>query len=309
MVYTITKEIAHAFEHMIEPEMLYPLEYPGRVCLGAAKKEEDHMVPTGILTFDVGQGSGELGGFVVANLTWLYVAEEHRQEGIATELMETFYQIINDTMSETELIPLVCDVPFPEEYNLLCAFLEDWGFEFKLTDRYILRGPLKHFMENDELLEEKKSKYVKSFAELTEKEWTELRNLLVDSPENLDYLESPALYEENVSCVFKKKDQILGAFLIRKVDGSMLIPTFLSIFGAKDPAGIHSMISYAMQSALEHYSEDLEIIIECKSKATANIIAYMYEDAQPILVRRGFNFGEAEEDAETEDDAEIEEED
>lgn len=250
------------------------------------------MVPTGILTFDVSQGVGELEDFVVANLTWLYVAEEYRQEGVATELMETFYQIINDTMSDTEFIPIVCDLPFPEEYDLLCAFLEEWGFEFKLTDRYTIRGPLKHFLEIDGLFEEKKSKQVKAFDELTKEEWEELRYLLKESPDNLEYVGNPALYEEKLSCIYKKNDRIVGVFLIRKVDGTILIPELLTIFDAKDSKGIRWMISYAMQSALEEYSEEIEIIIDCKTKAAANIIAYMYEEAEPILVRRGLNIGE-----------------
>ncbi len=292
MVFEITKEIAPVYKHMIEPEMLYPLEFPGRVCLGAAKEEEGGRVPTGILSFDVSQGVGELEDFVVANLTWLYVAEEYRQEGVATELMETFYQIINDTMSDTEFIPIVCDLPFPEEYDLLCAFLEEWGFEFKLTDRYTIRGPLKHFLEIDGLFEEKKSKQVKAFDELTKEEWEELRYLLKESPDNLEYVGNSALYEEKLSCIYKKNDRIAGVFLIRKVDGTILIPELLTIFDAKDSKGIRWMISYAMQSALEEYSEEIEIIIDCKTKAVANIIAYMYEEAEPILVRRGLNIGE-----------------
>lgn len=292
MVFEITKEIAPVYKHMIEPEMLYPLEFPGRVCLGAAKEEEGGMVPTGILTFDVSQGVGELEDFVVANLTWLYVAEEYRQEGVATELMETFYQIINDTMSDTEFIPIVCDLPFPEEYDLLCAFLEEWGFEFKLADRYTIRGPLKHFLEIDGLFEEKKSKQVKTFDELTKEEWEELRYLMKESPDNLEYIGNSALYEEKLSCIYKKNDRIAGVFLIRKVDGTILIPELLTIFDAKDSKGIRWMISYAMQSALEEYSEEIEIIIDCKTKAAANIIAYMYEEAEPILVRRGLNIGE-----------------
>lgn len=292
MVFEITKEIAPVYKHMIEPEMLYPLEFPGRVCLGAAKEEEGGMVPTGILTFDVSQGVGELEDFVVANLTWLYVAEEYRQEGVATELMETFYQIINDTMSDTEFIPIVCDLPFPEEYDLLCAFLEEWGFEFKLADRYTIRGPLKHFLEIDGLFEEKKSKQVKAFDELTKEEWEELRYLMKESPDNLEYMGNSALYEEKLSCIYKKNDRIAGVFLIRKVDGTILIPELLTIFDAKDSKGIRWMISYAMQSALEEYSEEIEIIIDCKTKAAANIIAYMYEEAEPILVRRGLNIGE-----------------
>lgn len=292
MVFEITKEIAPVYKHMIEPEMLYPPEFPGRVCLGAAKEEEGGMVPTGILTFDVSQGVGELEDFVVANLTWLYVAEEYRQEGVATELMETFYQIINDTMSDTEFIPIVCDLPFPEEYDLLCAFLEEWGFEFKLADRYTIRGPLKHFLEIDGLFEEKKSKQVKAFDELTKEEWEELRYLMKESPDNLEYIGNSALYEEKLSCIYKKNDRIAGVFLIRKVDGTILIPELLTIFDAKDSKGIRWMISYAMQSALEEYSEEIEIIIDCKTKAAANIIAYMYEEAEPILVRRGLNIGE-----------------
>lgn len=291
MVFEISKEIAPLYKHMIEAQMLYPLEYPGRVCLGAAKQEE-RMVPTGILTFDVSQGVGELEDFVVANLTWLYVEEEYRKQGVATELMEAFYQIINDTMSETELIPIVCDLPFPEEYDLLCAFLEEWGFEFRLTDRYAIRGPLKHFLENEELLEKKKSKQVKAFDELSKKEWEELRYLLEESPENLEYVEDSALYEEKMSCVYKKNDQIAGVFLIRKVDGTMLIPELLTIFDSKDSKGVRCMISYAMQSALERYSDEIEVLINCKTKASANIIAYMYEEADPVLVRRGLNIGE-----------------
>lgn len=292
MVFQISKEIAHLYKHMIEAQMLYPIEYPGRVCLGAAKQEEEGLVPTGILTFDVSQGVGELEDFVVANLTWLYVEEEYRQQGVATELMEAFYQIINDTMSETELIPIVCDLPFPEEYDLLCAFLEEWGFEFRLIDRYTIRGPLKHFMETDSLLEEKKSKQVKEIGELSKKEWEELRYLLEESPENLEYVEDPAIYEEKVSCVYKKNDQIAGVFLIRKVDGTILIPELLTTFDSKDSKGVRCMISYAMHSALEQYSDEIEVLINCKTKATANIIAYMYEEAEPILVRQGLNIGE-----------------
>lgn len=144
MIIQITETTVKAYEHMIAPEQLYPLDRPGHYCLGAVAEKDGKETAAGILVFDISEGSVGEESAIAAQIQWLYVEEDFRNQGIGNELMTELYRILN----QAEIFPVLCDIPFPEEYNELCAFLEDWGFAFSLIDKYEFRTTLEKLKRN-----------------------------------------------------------------------------------------------------------------------------------------------------------------
>ena len=248
---------------MIVPEQLYPLDKPGHYCLGAVTEKD--------------------GNAIAAQLQWLYVEEDFRNQGIGNELMTELYRILN----QAEVFPVLCDIPFPEEYNELCAFLEDWGFTFGLIDKYEFRTTLENLKQNKNFAGKKVTGQVASLEDLKSADWNQLRKLLQDEPQVLEILQTKDLYEPQISCVCWKKDKIQAMLLVRNVADDQLIPELLLGFSTSSSAEIYQLLLNAIDKAGKKYPAHTQILVSCQTAESANLIAYLFPDAQPELVRRG----------------------
>ncbi len=123
------------FAPLIPHEYLGELESGQIFCLGALKEEDEGSVPVGVLLFDVEDGvTGGTEPATMIVLKWIYVAEEHREEGYANELMDALSDILEDSPAEG----IICDVPFDSEYDLAEAFFSSWGFQFEVVDTEVM---------------------------------------------------------------------------------------------------------------------------------------------------------------------------
>lgn len=290
-IITITKETAEAFAGLTEPQILYPLDRPGHYCLGAVLEGEDQNYAAGLLVFDVEEGHIDTVQIPAALIRWIYVAEEYRQQGIGNQLMEECYRVLNAAGQSGVL----CDVPFDAEYNLLCAFLEDWGFTFDLEDRYEFLETLENIGKSPVFAGKKPGKAAKAVRDLSEEEW----NQLISDMKKLEHRallpESRDAYDVDISCAVMKDGQAKGAFLVSVDAGGRLIPAALESLNSCSRQEIYELLLYAFDAAEKKYGKQALVCKECYSEELANLIAYIMPDEQPVLVRHGVYTGDEEE--------------
>lgn len=287
-VITITEETAEAFAGLIEPQFFYPLNRPGHYCLGAVLEKEDQNYAAGILVFDVENGHIGTVQIPAVLLRWIYVAEEYRQQGIANQLMEECYRVLN----AAGLDGLLCDVPFSEEYNLLCAFLEDWGFTFELRDQYDFLEPLGAIGSSPAFSGKKPGGVAKPVRDLSAEEWKQLISNMKKLERRAMLPEARDAYDADISCAVSKGQQIKGAFLVSMDAGGRLVPMALESLDSCSRPEIYDMLLYAHDAAEKKYGKNTLVCKECYSKELADLIGYMMPDAQPVLVRHGVYTGD-----------------
>lgn len=297
MIIRITETTVKAYEHMITPEQLYPLDRPGHYCLGAVTEKDGKETAAGILVFDISEGMIGDESAIAAQIQWLYVEEDFRNQGIGNALMTELYRILN----QAEVFPVLCDIPFPEEYNELCAFLEGWGFTFRLIDKYEWKTTLENLKQNKNFAGKKITGQVISLEDLKPVEWNQLHKLLQDEPQVLEILQTKDLYEPQISCVCWKNEKIQSLFLVCRGAEDQLIPELLLGFPTSSSADIYQMLLYALDRAEKNYPAHTQVLISCHTASSANLIAYLFPDAQPELVRRGIYTGDWEEEEEETD--------
>ncbi len=292
MIIQITDTTAEAYEHMVTPEQLYPLEEPGHYCLGAVEEKDGELTAVGILIFDVLEGTNGVDVDIAAVLNWLYVEEAYRGRGYGNALMEELYRILNGA----RIYPLICDVPFPAEYNGLCAFLEDWGLEFALVDKYEFRTTLGEVRRNKHFEGKKPVGKVLSMADLNSQEWKQLKKELEKEPMHLEFVENPHFYDRELSCVYHSGGRIQAIFVARSYEGTILIPELLLGFTPNCSAQLYQLLLYALDKTEGKYGDDVEVLVCCQTAGSAALIDGLFPDAEPELVRRGVYIAETEEE-------------
>lgn len=291
MIIQITDMTAEAYEHMVTPEQLYPLDEPGHYCLGAVDEKDGELTAVGILIFDVLEGTNGVEVDIAAVLNWLYVEEVYRGQGYGNALMEELYRILNGV----GVYPLLCDVPFPAEYNELCAFLEDWGLEFTPVDKYEFRTTLGEVRRNKYLAGKKVVGKVTAIADLNPQEWEQLKKELENEPMHLELLENPHFYDGELSCVFHNGDRIQAIFVVRSCKETVLIPELLLGFITDCSVQLYQLLLFALEKTKEKYGDDTQIQMCCQTAGSARLIDVLFPDAEPELVRRGVYMIETEE--------------
>lgn len=279
MLITITENSVDAFENMAEKIYLYPLEKNGHYCIGAVDDLSEKKVSQGILIFDVSMEDSE----IYAQLSWLYVAEQYRSKGIGEELMNEFYRILN----ETGVKNVYADIPFPEDYDELCAFLEDWGFDFELVDDYTFTASLSALSNNPVFTKKLQNSLVRSLREINSTEWKRVVNYLDKNSDYEDFDYDIDLYEVDISCVIFRGSMPIGMFLVKANGAKQLEPAVLSVIAGSPPSVTYQMLLSAFHAAQAKYGQNKEIYIKCKSQKTARLIDYFFKDAQPSIVRSG----------------------
>lgn len=279
MLIRITQGTAEAFENMVPGEILYPLDKKGHYCIGAVSEEESGTTSQGLLVFEINEEDDT----IYAQLSWLYVAQAFRRQGIAEELMTEFYRLLNGE----EITDVFCEVPFPEEYNELCAYLEEWGFGFRLTDDYTFITTLGQAAQVPALKDKNPGKEVRPLQELNDMEWKNIVGYLTQQDSYKDMEVQRDAYEQTVSCAVFQGADLEGIFLVQLNGGGQLVPTIMSCVQGSSSAVIYQMLLYALGAALEQYGEQKEVRVDCTTARQANLIAYLFPDAQPALVRSG----------------------
>lgn len=267
------------------PEYLFrKLEYFNFFALCAiAEKDDGEKEVAGVLVFSADEGSVGTEEWIAATIQWLYVEPDYRGTQTADRLMESFW----DVMDKSGIEHILCDIPFPEEYNQLCAYLEDWGFQFFLMDRYELTVPLQKF-EEIRALHGTPSSHVRPLRQITQADFNLFLPRILELPGVFQQLPtSVSAYDGDVSCVCMSRTGIEGALLVRKAAEGLLEILLLRAL-SQPQKNMAELSCFAMRAAENKYPPDTMVHIDCRTDASADVLSKLFPDAQPLLVRRGY---------------------
>lgn len=284
LITTVTQENRSMFEAMVPEECFNPLDLPGRFVIGAIGEDEEGQYAAGVLVFEVGELMLEDGSVLItADLRWIYVDPQARGRGAGDALMEEYFRIIR----ESGVVYLeTCDLPLGEEYDELCAFLEDWGFTFTVSDVYQAVIPLGKLLSAPffgggvslpvEPLSESPAELL--FREL--ERYEDLPMARSDLSELLPFCDL------DVSCAFWDRQKLRGLLLVLSSPNGNLEPVLMRAT-VSDPRVVISLARFAGARAGEKYPPDQPVKIDCRMQAASSLVDLFLPDLQPLLMRRG----------------------
>ena len=284
IITTIVNENKVLFEKMVPSKIFEQVNSQGHMGLGAILDKHDGKYAAGVLIFHVDEGTNGEENLTAAIIKWFYVAEEFRKNGVADALMKEFFRV----MDEAGIEHIICDVPMPGEYDFLCAYLEEWGFEFTLTNIYELEAQLGEILEKPVFSGPKAS--AKTIA-LKEVPAVSFRQFIGNMKKRNDVLNiitaNVSDYDLDISCVYMNGSSVEGAMLIKAYNCGELELLFMrAISNAKKV--MSDLLLFSAHAAAKKYPSETTVHIVCRIEAAAGVIQKLFPDRQPILVRRGY---------------------
>ena len=281
---TITDVNKVLFENLIPETIFDQLGDPGYFGIGAIGEDDKGKFSAGVLIFSIEEGSNGEENLIAASINWIYVAEEFRRKTAGDTLMKEFFRIMEDSGIEH----ILCDIPMPEEYDLLCAFLEEWGFTFTLANLYEMTIELGEIISNPLIGDHKPSENTMPLKVVSENYFKQLATQLKQKPDVIYNLSSDLNdYDMDLSCVFMSDKNIEGIMLVKSLPSGELEVLLMRAFSNIGKA-MSNMMLYAAHSAAKKYSLDTRVRLVCRIDATASVLEKLFPDMQPLLVRRGY---------------------
>ncbi|HAV00262.1 MAG TPA: hypothetical protein DCW47_03590 [Lachnospiraceae bacterium] len=298
MVKNVDAALIDRFVPLIPREYIDEVESGEMFCIGALKEDEEDMLPVGVLLFSA--DDGVINGTETATMiviSWLYVAEEHRMEGFANDMMEA----LSDLLEDSEAEGILCDVPFDSEFDLLEAFLTSWGFQFEVVDTQEMiiskddcrrQGSSKYTEEELRILAHpEKPKGLVSILDIPQETFEEA----VRSAKGMEKTGFYDLISENrddyagdVSYAIMHGDEISSLVLVERLPDNDLHMVLLRGFSADGAKELLKLMQYFAAYYFENYPEDTDVHLTLGTERSMNLAKYLFPDEDPIQVRRGF---------------------
>jgi GNAT superfamily N-acetyltransferase len=271
-----------AFENLIPPDIYGRIAEEDRFAFGAIWEDEDDDFAAGALVFSVDTGSNGVEDLTAATIQWLYIAEDFRCKGIAEALMRELFRVLEGA----GVAHLLCDIPVPEEYDELCAYLESWGFEVDLTDVYEAEITLKELLDHPVFAGLPSPAGFLPPAKISPVYFRKYMANALEKPYVLDSLDINAdSYEKNISCVQMVGGEVQGALLLKNRPSGNLEALYLR---GTDSEAVLNMIRFSVHAASRSYPPDTKVHIVCRMAATAAILDKLFPHLRPLLVRRAY---------------------
>lgn len=284
IITTIVNENKVLFEKMVPSKIFEQVNSQGHFGLGAILDKQDDKYSAGVLIFDVDEGTNGAQNLTAAVIKWFYVAEEFRKNGAADALIKEFFRVMDDAGIEH----IICDVPMPEEYDFLCAYLEEWGFEFTLANIYEIEAELGEILEKPVFSGPKAS--AKTIA-LKEVPALSFRQFIGNMKKRHDVLNiittNVSDYDSDVSCVYMNGSSVEGAMLIKAYNSGELELLFMRAISNAQKV-MADLLLFSAHAAAKKYPPETIVHIICRIEAAASVIQKLFPDRQPLLVRRGY---------------------
>ena len=292
IITNITQKNVHAF-HPLAPLYLFgELADEFHFAMGAVTVDAEDAAQTagGVLLYDLIEEDGRTPYIL---LRWLYVAQEHRQWGIATALMEKFYAVLN----QAGISDVMCELPVSPDDDILCAFLEKWGFSFDYQKKNELTISLEELLEYtffEEIPDLMAVKPLRILSGAQIKAALEQFSVTNEQAMKWKQKEEWEWIDPDVSCAIESAGTIRGLFLVRQQLSGTLEPVFLQGRREKKKE-VLDMIQYAAIHAYLKHPSQTPVLILCRSEASAAIVERLFADRQPLYVRHGETVGQLEE--------------
>lgn len=292
VITAITTKNDIPFRNLAPKEMLDELVKEGHFGIGAVYGTEEKGSDSrnagyavGLLLFEVREEEG----ISYVALKWLYVAREYRGLGIGNTLMEKFYQILEKTGVEGPA-GIVCDVPMPEEYDLLCDFLEKWNFRFEFRNLYECKMELGELLEYPFFEDERDTEGILPLKNLPKQVIQDAVRFCLEEEGLTELPAAVEDYDLEISCAAAENGCMKALFLVGRHTGEWLEPVLLHRLGkteADRDGEILDLLYFTAQNAAKRYSEDTQISLVCRSRRTGILLDRLFPDRQPSVVRHG----------------------
>ncbi len=285
MLVEVTVENKENFAALVpERELLMVANDPD--CFGIGYTESADVLPDGVLIFRTDAEADDEGkSHPLAELRYIFVAEEARRSYVGTYLFSELIKILE----QTDVEAIRCDVPFDEEYNLLCNVLEDYGFHFALSENFITEITLKEIRDLA-FLKKPVSKNVVPLKQISPREFNRFFESLVKDEAFFDYELTPYIddYEPDASMALIEGNRPAGFYLVRRNADGSLSPAMLRAPGNAGAAGIRDMVAGSLKATVERYPEDTIVRIAVHDNRGTQLISRLFPDAMPYITRRGY---------------------
>lgn len=283
------------FKELIPAEELYRIgrdeDYMG---IGYARSL--NTPPLAAIVFKTDTEEDEEGDYPIIDIKYFAVVEEARRNGVFSGLYKEFLDLVDD-----DFIGLIrADIPLDNEYDVACATLEEFGFEFVLTEKYEFIESLSKCRKNPVLTSREREDEAVALKELSGGQFKELISELVKA-EKLNDINMLSInitdYNCDVSTVILKDGKAEALVLVKGPYGDMLDVEYAGGEGGYDD--IVAALRKSMRLAADKYGWSERVRVKIKTDEGAALLMKIFPDARPLSVRRGYLYPEIEETEET----------
>lgn len=321
MITRIVSTNAAGFKKIIPIDLLAHIEDPTWYLLGAYEEEKNKKMPAGVLVFSVDslicesidyseieeelseQDKAELEESEVAcsMLRWVYVVNKYRQRGHFTDLMNAYY----DCIEQTTIDPLVCELPDNEELDLLKILLEEWNFIFEEYEKFRLEKPIGDILKNEKIRTLVKNYHNNNHIIPLEKLSNQTLSRLFDFIDEQngrtgrvldeEYVSNAKAYDMKLSYAYMGNGlNPLGVILVRELPSGIRKYVLLNSYEKGNANICIGLMSASIHRAYTEYPKDTVIRVDCLQEATAKLIAELLPKETTITCFRGICLGEEE---------------
>jgi len=284
IITTIVDENKVLFEKLVPNKIFEQINVPGHFGLAAILENHDGKYAAGVLVFDVDEGTNGEENLTAAIIKWFYVAEDFRKNGVADELMAEFFRVMDDAGIEH----IICDVPMPEEYDFLCAYLEEWDFDFTIVNIYEITSELGEILQKPVFRGATASSKTIALKEVPKLPFRQFIDSMKKRSDVLNIITSNASdYDLDVSCAYMNGSTVEGAMLFKAYASGELELLFMRA-NSNAQKSMADMLLFAAHSAAKKYPPETQVRIVCRIDAASSVISKLFPDRQPLLVRRGY---------------------
>ncbi len=307
MVIWVREKKMDAFLPLIPEDMKERVKSGEWFCLGAlaeteeaASEESDEKTAAGVLLFSSEEGVsyGDERSTMI-EIHWLYVAENHRMEGLANELMQELSEILEDNPAEG----IICDIPLGSEYDLAEDFFASWGFSFEVTE--LLEMTINKEDCRREVSPENKEQALRlasgpdrpvdliSISDLSDEEFTKvIREMKAEEksgyydrlPENRDD------YAGDMSYAVVHGGEVSSIALFERLSNGDLHMVMLGTLTPRGAKELLMLLRYCAGYYYLNYPEDACVRFSLGIERSRKLAVHLFPDKEPVRVRRGFFF-------------------
>lgn len=216
-------------------------------------------------------------------LSWLYVSEEKRREGVATGMLKMLHYVLH--MSDFDY--LRCDY-LEDEAGTLSAFFESNSFDVDSFESNVYRVS---FSDVDQSLFEKEIKPVGferlvSLKGLPSRAYHAMQETFAkmreaDTEGVIPILKNRESYDENYSFFMMEGEKVAGCLLASTQDDTVLIE-YIHILKSGCPLGMMSLLQGLFRVIQAKGNGNMEIIMNAVNPIVPSIVKKIAQDKQTV---------------------------
>ena len=238
----------------------------------------------GAIVFCVETEKDDAGDHLVLVIKSLFVEPEHRMEGIGIILLRALLKVGFESDAEA----VRADVPLGLEYNDICYFLYDTGFEFNITELFEVTFNLGDILKNPAL--KSGQTMAKPLRDVTQQEYYKTLEYLrgIHDLSEMDISDKKSDYDEDVSSILLEKGQPPCLYLVKSLANGQLKPVLLRLGKNGGALQAAQLLACSAGEGEKKYPADTPIRIKCYDERDAQLINHIFPQARPLIVRRGY---------------------